>query len=94
MLDQIESCRVNGIANLTRGVVNLIAQIANTIPPGHLLFCPSETNSADNLTRIRTVDDIFNERATWFAPHEYFHQEGIPHFARVQLQKVFDLKPI
>ena len=93
VLDQIEACRQNGISSLTRGVGNLIAKIANEIPPDHLNFCPSEYNSADNLTRIRTVDDIFDENSTWFTPHHHFNQTGVPKFERVQLRKVFDDKP-
>lgn len=90
MLDQIESCRQNGIASLTRGVGNLIAKIANDVPADHLLFCPSECNSADNLTRIRTVDDIFSKNSTWFTPHLHFNQPGVPKFERVQMKKVVD----
>ena len=68
----------------------MIAKIATDIPADHLLFCPSECNSADNLTRIRTVDDVFNKSATWFTPHPHFNQPGVPKFERVQMKKVFN----
>ena len=51
---------------------------------------PSEYNSADNLTRVRTVNDLFSDESTWFTPHPSFNQPGIPYFDRVQIKKVSD----
>lgn len=93
VLDQIEACSQNGIGSFTRGVGSLIATIVNDIPTGHLKLYPSECNSADYLTRVRTVEDIFGEGATWFTPHPHFNQTVVHKFERVQSRKVFDDKP-
>ena len=90
IIDQIVASREKGVSELTRGVGNLIARVANEISEGHLRFVPSEYNSADNLTRIRTVDELFKKEATWFRPHINFDQIGVPHFERMQIKKVFE----
>ena len=89
MIDQISSCREKGISGLTRGVGNLIAKIAHEIPDGHLLFVPSEYNSADNLTRPKTTEELFAKDSNWFQPHQSFDQAGIPQFHRMQVKKIF-----
>ena len=73
---------------MTRGVGNLIAKIAHEIPEGHLLFVPSEYNSADNLTRPKTTDELFAKESNWFQPHPSFNQIGIPKFHRMQMKKI------
>ena len=74
ILDQIEACREKGYSQLTRGVGNLIAKIVSEVPKAQLNFVPSEYNSADNLTRLKTVEQIFSKDATWFQPSVYFNQ--------------------
>ena len=73
---------------MSRGFGNLIAKVANEIPEGHLKFVPSQFKSADNLTREKTVQEVFDENLTWFKPHKNFNQDGVPHFERIQWKKV------
>ena len=84
VLDQIAAGREKGVHELSRGFGNLIAKIANDIPAGHIKFVPSQFNSADNLTRAKTVEELFDQKATWFKPHANFNHIGAPHFERIQ----------
>ena len=79
VIDQVISCREKGINGLKRGVGNLIAKIA---------FVPSEYNSADNLTRPKTTEELFAKDSNWFQPHPSFDQIGIPQFHRMQVKKI------
>ena len=53
-----------------------------------MLFVPSEYNSADNLTRPKTTDELFATESNWFQPHPSFNQVEIPQFHRMQVKKV------
>ena len=88
VLDQIAAGRKKGVNELSRGFGNLIAKIANDIPAGNIRFVPSQFNSADNLTRVRTVEELFDQQATWFKPHANFNQIETPHLERIQWKKV------
>ena len=68
----------------------MIAKIVNDIPDGLCNFVPSEYNSVDNLTRIKTVNELVNASSTWFKPHPKFDQTGISVFDRVQIIKLRD----
>ena len=61
VMDQIAGSREKGVSGLSRGFGNSIAKVANEIPDGHLNFVPSQFNSADNLTREKTVQQLFEE---------------------------------
>ena len=88
VMDQVSGSREKGVSEMSRGFGNLIAKVANEIPEGHLKFVPSQFNSADNLTREKTVQEVFDENSTWFKPHKNFNQDGVPHFERIQWKKV------
>ena len=90
MLNQINARREKGYSQLTKGVGKLFAKIVNEVPKAQLNFVPSEYNSADNLTRVKTVEQIFSKDATWFQPSVYFNQPDIPKFVRVQVKKCID----
>ena len=77
-----------GINGLTRGVGNLIDKTTHEIPEGHLLFVPSEYNSADNLKRPKTTEELFAKDSNWFQPHPSFDQTGIPQFHKMQVKKI------
>ena len=49
---------------------------------------PSEYNSADNLTRPKTTDELFAKESNWFQPHPSFNQIEILQFHRMQVKKV------
>ena len=72
---------------MCRGFGNLIAKVANEILEEHLKNFPSQFNSADNLTREKTVQEVFDENSTWFQPHKNFNQDGISHFEHIQWKK-------
>ena len=61
VMDQITGSRGKGVSDLSRGFENFIAKVANEIPDRHLKFVPSQFNSAGNLTREKTVQELFEE---------------------------------
>ena len=90
----VSGSRGKRVGDLSRGIGNLLAKVANEIPEGHLIFVPSELNSVDNLTRERTVQEQFDKNSKWFQPHKRFNEDGISHSARIQWKKINQLSLI